>query len=174
MKPFLSSTAPLPSPSPRVKAIRPVFSACEPPESCPTIATIRPRGGQYQPQTLPCSRFPQTYGPPSSGGWIGLRCRQTSVRTTTSGCGSTSTFATNTEFLQPPPRAWAPFSPSSHPKTSRWARGDRPPLLFGSSTRRYRSPPERPCEPGPVHYDPQGPRRSSRPRRHPRNGEFPS
>ena len=45
MRPFLSSTAPLPSPRSRVKAIRPVFSACEPPESCPTIATIRPRGG---------------------------------------------------------------------------------------------------------------------------------
>jgi hypothetical protein len=45
MKPFLSSTAPLRGPRPRVKAIRPVSSACEPPESCPTITTIRPRGG---------------------------------------------------------------------------------------------------------------------------------
>ena len=45
MKPFVSSNATLPSPRPRVKAIRQVFSACEPPEICPTIATIRPRGG---------------------------------------------------------------------------------------------------------------------------------
>ena len=44
MKRFLSSTAALPSPRLRVKAIRQILSACEPPESCPTIAAIRPRG----------------------------------------------------------------------------------------------------------------------------------
>jgi len=45
MKPCLPSEAALPSPRPRVKAIRQIFSACEPPESCATIATIPPRGG---------------------------------------------------------------------------------------------------------------------------------
>jgi hypothetical protein len=129
-----------------------------------------------------------------------LRCRQTSVRTTTSGCGFTSTFATNTAILQPPLPAWAPFSPSSHPKTSRWAGGARPPLLFGSSSRQRRSrwelrlrsqprlPPAhaqfstanpqasaRPCEPGPVHCHPQRRGRPSRHRhRRPPNGQVPS
>src|SRR5258706_4973701 len=44
MKPFLSSSVPLPPCETRVKPIRLVLSACHPPASCPTISPGRPRG----------------------------------------------------------------------------------------------------------------------------------
>ena len=40
------------------------------------------RSGRHQPKSFLCSRFPQTHRPPSSGGWIRHKCRQTSVKTT--------------------------------------------------------------------------------------------
>ena len=139
MKIFSSLRLRVPSrPCPCKAHLRTFFSL--PPSSHLSYHSQQPLGsGRHQPKSLLCSRFPQTYRPPSSGGWMRLRCRQTSVRTTTSGCGFTSTFATNTVILQPPRPPWAPFSPSSHPKTSRWARGARPPLLFGSSSRQDRA-----------------------------------
>jgi len=139
MKPFPSSSALLPSPRPRVKPILLVFHLATFQRAVPQ-SPHPPKRGRYQPQTLPCSRFPQTYGPSLSGGRIRLRCRQTSVQTTTSGYGFTSTFATNTAIPQPCPRAWARSSPSSHPRTSRWARGAKPPLPSSSSSRQARNP----------------------------------
>src|ERR1017187_417995 len=51
------------------------------------------RSGRHQPKSFLCSRFPQTHRPPSSGGWIRHKCRQTSVKTTRSGYAFTWTFA---------------------------------------------------------------------------------
>ena len=45
MKPFLSSSRTFTQSQTPCKANSTSFSACDPPESCPTIATIRPRGG---------------------------------------------------------------------------------------------------------------------------------
>ena len=86
MKPVLSSIPLMPGPGPRVNPIRACLSACQPPENCRRSAASA-QAGQCQPQMLLCSRFPQKYRPPSNG-WIRLRCRQTSIRTGTSGCGS--------------------------------------------------------------------------------------
>ena len=86
-----------------------------------------PRTGRYQPNTLPCSRFQQTFGPPLSGGSTRLRCRHTSVQTTTSGCAFTSTSAPNTAIPRPCPRAgrsgWLRVEPS--PPGLRRAKGLR-------------------------------------------------
>ena len=77
MKTLSSSRRPLPPRRSPCKA-HSTISFSRPPSSHLSYHSQPPlRSGRHQPKSLLCSRFPQTYRPPSSGGWIRLRCRQT-------------------------------------------------------------------------------------------------